>query len=147
MYEALAGWYEAGGLTTLQPSRLRKYEILLEFALQTCTGRPQGLEIQPDRLKELLVYDMYLREHVKHRPSFACRPDRHKAVTSEILSVESQTHALFPELTGCSYRELTKRLHGELFEHIFETPVVVLFSYEKRDPLTNNCDTRIVSLR
>ena len=31
MYEALAGYYREHGLFVLQPSRIRKYEILLEF--------------------------------------------------------------------------------------------------------------------
>lgn len=211
MYEALASWYDTHGLFGVQPSRIRKYEILLEFGnarisslLKQQTLKPlsphkisaagllpsdrlhsasapsyidrlnshsrllpsdrlhsastpsaidklnsHGGLLSSDRefpadslsavLKEYLIYDLYLREHMKNRPSFACSSERWKDTVHDVLHRESETHALFPELSGCSYRELTKLLHAEIFELIFDKPLLILFCYEKRDPLTNNC--------
>lgn len=154
MYDALAAWYEEQDLFGPQSSRIRKYEILLEFG-ESCfhNGIPQkcglsgNLETacqEPDLdicviLKEYLIYDLYLREHMKNRPSFADSLERWKDSIHDILHRESQMHALFPELSDCNYRELTKVLHIEVFEHIFEKTQAVLFCYERRDALTNNC--------
>ena len=58
--------------TGIQPSRLRKYEILLEFG----TGCADSLAA----FKERLVYDLYLREHMKNRPGFAPSLDKWPAL-------------------------------------------------------------------
>lgn len=136
MYDSLAYWFEKHELFGIQSSRIRKYEILLEF------GSTQ-LQ-QPDKvaaLKEYLTYDLYLREHMKNRPSFAFSLGGWKNTIHDILHNEAETHIQFPELSNCNYRTLTKILHVEIFEIIFKQPAAIIFSYEKRDPLTNNGKT------
>ena len=179
LYDSLAAWYERHGLFGIQSSRIRKYEILLEFG-RTCVSinaQEQKLssgqtetdkqfttdgqvvqnghnsvsgqamaDIQIAMLKEYLLYDLYLREHMKNRPAFAASLERWKNALHDILHKESLDHVLFPELTGCNYRELTKALHVEVFTTIFDEPVAVLFGYERRDPLTNNGTVAKVSL-
>lgn len=130
MFDRLAAWYESHGLFGVQSSRIRKYEILLEFG-NTITS-------QQAMLREYLLYDLYLREHMKNRPSFAPSQETRKNAIHDILYKESLEHMLFPELADCNYRELTKALHVEVFTAIFDEPAIVLFGYEKRDPLTNN---------
>ncbi len=168
MYESLADWYEKHRLTSIQPSRIRRYEILLEFGMAHITAasrtadlrtgnaalaglpeygnaalaglcRPGNTVIQAHAaLTEYLIYDLYLREHMKNRPAFAPPQERWKGAIYNLLHQEAQTHAIFPELAGCNYRELTKAIHTEVFLHLFGHPAAVLFSYKKRDPLTNN---------
>ncbi len=133
MYESLAGWYEKYNLFGIQSSRVRKYEILLDFGTHSITSQAVSL------LTEYITYDLYLREHMKNRPTFALSIDQWKVTIHNILHREAETHELFPELADCNYRELTKILHVEVFDHIFEAPRVVLFFYGRRDPLTNNC--------
>lgn len=134
MYGALASWYAGRSLFGIQLSRIRKYEILLEFACPYIASDAGKLAA----FKEYLTYDLYLRENMKNRPSFALPLNHWKEKIHTILHKESETHAYFPELSGCNYRELTKTLHAEVFEHISSQPAVILFCYEKRDPLTNN---------
>lgn len=141
MYDALADWYESHNLSSIQSSRLRRYEILLEFASGYFSAQSQI-----SLLKENLTYDLYLREHMKNRPAFASAPGRLKNSIQDILLEESETHTLFPELSGCSYRELTKQLHAEIFLSLFCQPSLVLFCYKNRDPLTNNCRTVTIPL-
>lgn len=131
LYASLADWYEAHGLFVVQSSRIRKYEILLEFA---------QAKTDADRLvlRETLTYDLYLREHMKNRPAFALSQERWKNQIRGLLLEEAQTHTLFPDLHECSYRELTKLLHIEVFESICAQPTAVIFGYETRDPLTHN---------
>ena len=159
MYDALAVWYEEHDLFGIQSSRVRKYETLLEFGIAYITSNMEPLYHKPDHvaehfeninvtdinrqiclLKEYITYDLYLREHMKNRPGFAFSQEKWKDTIHDILHKESETHMLFPELADCNYRELTKILHVEVFEFIFDTPAAVLFCYNRRNPLTNNCD-------
>lgn len=143
MYDSLAGWFAAHSLFGILSSRIRKYEILLEFATSRIldgqsadAGSPGAQRVL--KLRETLTFDLYLREHMKNRPSFAAPNERYKHAIQDILRKEADTHALFAEYQGYSYRELTKTLHVEVFETIFEQPEAVVFSYHKKDPLTNN---------
>lgn len=164
MYDALASWYAAHDLFGIQSSRIRKYEILLEFAAAYITAAlsktagtkmPNGLYHAPDNtvqkqisaLKEYLIYDLYLREHMKNRPAFAFPLDHWKHEIRSLLQQEAETHAFFPKFQNRSYRDLTKALHIEVFETIFDQPTAVLFDYEKRDPLTNNGTAIQISLQ
>lgn len=155
MYKALAFWYEEHDLFGVQSSRLRKYEILLEFGIDHIKSHMPSLNDLSEEivslnilieqkicfLREYITYDLYLREHMKNRPSFSPSLENRKNDIYEILHNESETHILFPELSDCNYRELTKILHVEIFEYIFDKPIAMIFYYDKRDPLTNNCIT------
>ncbi len=152
MYDILASWYAKNGLFGIQSSRLRKYEILLEFGMAHIQGKglldsaaartvDQKANRQATLLREYITYDLYLREHMKNRPGFAFSTEKWKDTVHDILYRESETHELFPELSDCNYRELTKTLHVEIFELILDAPAAVLFCYERKDPLTNNCIT------
>lgn len=149
MYDALAQWYGRCGLYGIQSSRVRKYEILLEFMdahIKTLSAGTDFAAAYPKAgmLAEYLTYDLYLREHMKNRPAFALSLQCWKEEIRGLLYEESRTHARFPEYAGYSYRELDKALHVEVFTHIFDQPAAVFFSYQKRDPLTKNCMTAIV---
>lgn len=144
MYESLACWFEEHNLFGIQSSRVRKYEILWEFGVW-CQN--DFKELNTGILCEYLAYDLYLREHMKNRPSFLPFLENRKNDIHDILYDESETHQLLPELSGCNYRELTKRLHVEIFEEIFISPVAFIFYYDKRDPLTNNCTVIQVPLK
>lgn len=153
MYECLASWHEKYDLFGIQSSRIRKYEVLLEFGISYVSSYMQSINDASDQivssyiskeqkiciLREYITYDLYLREHMKNRPSFSPSLENRKNDIYDIMHNESETHILFPELSNCNYRELTKILHVEVFEFIFDKPKAVLFYYDKRDPLTNNC--------
>lgn len=140
LYEQLALWYEEHDLFGIQSSRVRKYEILSEFGMQyIALSANIDMNLESKILSEYITYDLYLRENMKNRPSFIPSLENRKNDIHDILYNESETHKIFPELIDCNYRELTKILHVEIFEIIFDKPVAVIFYYDKRDPLTNNC--------
>lgn len=139
MYESLAYWYEEHGQFGVQSSRIRKYEILLDFGIHNISNTTMENTQRISLLREYVTYDLYLREHMKNRPGFTAPIDKWKDTIHSILHHEAETHNLIPELKRCNYRELTKILHVEVFESIFEKPCAVLFCYERSDPLTNNC--------
>lgn len=110
-YESLGAYYEEKGYEEISHSRLRRYEILLEF-LKERTQLPVNTASQH------MVYDLYLREKLKKRPAFAMDQKPYEA------SVRNYRKA----------NKIPKTAHIE----VFGDGSAVLFDYEARDPLTNN---------
>ena len=139
MYEQLADWYETHDCFGIQSSRVVRYERLLGF-LQ---------EKDPEReaqYRELLTYDLYLREHMKNRPAFA--PVQTEAVKERISGwmAEAAEGCHTPEgYEGMTYRELVKQLHGEVFTDADGGERLLIFDYRRRDSLT--MDARVIEGR
>ena len=110
-YESLGAYYGEKGYEEISHSRLRRYEILLEF-LKEKTQLPVNTASQH------MVYDLYLREKLKKRPVFAMDQKPYEA------SVRNYRKA----------NKIPKTAHIE----VFGDGSAVLFDYEARDPLTNN---------
>ena len=64
MYLELADWYKKNGYVNSVYSRVKRTEIVYEFALSVCESDRQLYE-------EALVHDLYVRERSKARPYFA----------------------------------------------------------------------------
>ena len=118
-YESLGAFYEKKGYSEISHSRMRRYEILLEY-LQEET------EVSVEKASQKMLYDLYLREELKKRPSFA--PDQ-KVYETAIWDYRKANH-------------IPKTAHIE----VFEDGRAVLFDYERRDPLSNNAYTETIQL-
>ena len=116
-YEKLGSFYEKKGYSEISHSRMRRYEILLEY-LQEETDVPTEVAAQK------MLYDLYLREKLKKRPVFA--PDQ-KQYETAVWNYRKNN-------------QVSKTAHIE----VFENGTVILFDYEKRDPLSNNAYTEVV---
>lgn len=118
-YEKLGSFYEKKGYSEISHSRMRRYEILLEY-LQEETDVPTEVAAQK------MLYDLYLREKLKKRPAFASDQKQYKTAV-------------------WNYRknnQVSKTAHIE----VFENGTVILFDYEKRDPLSKNAYTEVIQL-
>lgn len=118
-YEKLGSFYEKKGYSEISHSRMRRYEILLEY-LQEETDVPTEVAAQK------MLYDLYLREKLKKRPAFASDQKQY-------------------ETAVWNYRknnQVSKTAHIE----VFENGTVILFDYEKRDPLSKNAYTEVIQL-
>ena len=118
-YEKLGSFYEKKGYSEISYSRMRRYEILLEY-LQEETDVPTEVAAQK------MLYDLYLREKLKKRPVFASDQKQY-------------------ETAVWNYRknnQVSKTAHIE----VFENGTVILFDYEKRDPLSKNAYTEVIQL-
>lgn len=136
LYEALAEHYRINGYSTLQPSRIRKYEILLEFAEQI-----KGMKSKA--CAEFLTLDLYLREKLKKRPDFSDEQESYKEQIRAFYKKEENNRIYLPEYAGLDYRQLMKLTHIERFEAIQGKKQVLLFDYRNRDALTGDaklCD-------
>ena len=81
------------------------------------------------------MYDLYLRENLKSRPSFASDQEPFKEKVRAFFAEEAKTFQYLKEgYEGYEARQLIKMAHVE----VFGGKRAVLFDYKKRDPLTHN---------
>ena len=111
IYERLGSFYMEKGYGDVSHTRMRRYEILLEFL----EDMP---EISVDQVKDQMVYDLYLRENLKSRPGFA---RDQKPFERQVWDFRKR-------------EKVAKNAHVE----VFADGKVLLFDYADRDPLTNN---------
>ena len=135
MYERLAAFYRECGYTTNSPARAYRYEIMLQFAKKYDEAR---LPLY----RELLTYDMYLRENLKSRPEFACDISQYKSKIREFYRREEAQHRYLRDYEGYDSRQLEKMTHLEPFS--YPEPHFVLFDYRHRNPLNYEAHTQDV---
>lgn len=111
IYERLGSFYMEKGYGDVSHTRMRRYEILLEFLEDVP-------EISMDQVKDHMVYDLYLRENLKSRPGFA---RDQKPFERQVWDFRKR-------------EKVAKNAHVE----VFADGTVLLFNYADRDPLTNN---------
>ena len=111
IYERLGSFYMEKGYGDVSHTRMRRYEILLEFLEDVP-------EISMDQVKDQMIYDLYLRENLKSRPGFA---RDQKPFERQIWDFRKR-------------EKVAKNAHVE----VFADGTVLLFNYADRDPLTNN---------
>ena len=118
LYEELGKFYEEKGYHSISHSRMKRYEILLEFL--------EGYqEISREKVVDAMILDLYLRENLKSRPSFAPSQKSYEKMVWEYRRE----------------KKIPKTAHIE----VFQNGDVVLFDYEKRNPLTNNAETKKIN--
>lgn len=151
MFEKLAEYYKEKGYFTNNPSRVYRYEVLLEFALIYGKGE-EGL------YKELLTYDIYLRENMKSRPGFARDLEGYKGRFREFYNDTFRLRKILPGYEEFQPRQIARMTHLEMFSYpVWESKGgaewkmeklaeqrMVLFDYRKRSPLTNEAEVRVV---
>ena len=118
IYERLGSFYMEKGYGDVSHTRMRRYEILLEFFEDVP-------EISMDQVKDQMVYDLYLRENLKSRPGFA---RDQKPFERQIWDFRKR-------------EKVAKNAHVE----VFADGKVLLFDYADRDPLTNNAHVEDVT--
>ena len=153
MYEALADFYREEGHLAMSPARASRYQVLLDFA-----GRRDSRRREVYR--ELLTYDLYLRENAKSRPGFAPNISAWKEAARSFYREEEQRRRYLPDYEGFDSRQLGRMTHlepfaypvwdidrmaagygafgaGESMGHTF-----VLFDYRSRSPLNHEALAR-----
>lgn len=121
LYSQLGKYYEDKNLHMVSHSRIARYEILLDFIREYDVKKE-------DLYRELLTFDLYLRENVKNRPAFA----GDYTVSKEIK------------------RDYPKSAHLEKFCYDVagdgrKKEQIILFEYENRSKLTHQASCKIVS--
>ena len=156
MFSFMAGYYNKNHLSGISHSRIARYEILwkmIQVKLEK-SGRyethetyetyeshePRGIEESPgiseklELYRDLLMTDLYLRENVKSRPSFARDLSSSKDFVREFFQREEKTPEHLSGYEGYDSRQMAKMAHLEPLRD----GTYLLFDYKRRDPLSNN---------
>jgi radical SAM superfamily enzyme YgiQ (UPF0313 family) len=135
MFRRLGEFYDRQGYFAMSHSRIRRAEILLEFAEEYAK---QAVPV----LKESLTFDLYYRENMKSRPDWASDVSEWKNVTRQYCkngktSHVEQFHYCFPGKETRGIEKLPERT---------AQPVYILFDYTQRDPLDHQAIYKDISL-
>lgn len=135
-FDELASFYEENEYNKRSHSRISRYEILREFAAVKFAN-------ELNMISEWLIFDLYARENLKSRPSFARDLSQYKDAIFDFYKKEEQNHKYLPEYGDYNFKQMIKMTHIEVFEHIDDEKSVYLFDYKKRSPI----DKEVYSVR
>jgi hypothetical protein len=150
-FERLGAFYERKGYFVNTPSRIYRYEVLLDFAKEE-TACVEAV------VRELLTMDIYLRENAKSRPVFAKDLTSYKEKIAGFYRQEEKRREdscpYLPDYAEYDARAMIRMLHMEPFVwDIFgKTPSYqkmereryILFDYQNRNPLTREAAIMIL---
>ncbi|WP_461812472.1 B12-binding domain-containing radical SAM protein [Faecalimonas sp.] len=132
-FEKLGEYYEEHAFHTVSHSRITRYEILLGFV-------EKYVKEKRDLYRQLLVFDLYLRENIKSRPVFAGENTVDKEWLSEFYEKESKEHQYLCGYEKYDKRQLRKMTHIEKFTYDVlgdgrKKDTMILFDYQNRSKL------------
>ena len=135
LYYRLGKYYEDHALHMMSHSRITRYEILLGFVKDLDIGKD-------DLFRELLTFDLYLRENVKNRPEFAGEHRVSKEYLNTFYEEEAEVHKYLKGYDNYDKRQLRKMTHIEAFNYDVmgdcrEEKNYILFDYMNRSKLTH----------
>lgn len=141
MYEELARFYEEHGYFVKTPSRMYRYDVLLEFVMTKVSQEKEQL------YKELLIFDIYLRENVKSRPDFASFLAIDKEIVRTFYEKEVENSKYLSGYEQFDAKQMARMTHLERFSYpvwnvryedivaALDSERYVLFDYKERNPL------------
>ena len=145
-YASLASYYDEKGYFIQTPARIYRYHVLLHFAEEHF---PKKTEL----IREMLVFDLYLRENMKTRPDFAPEQEGVRDLFRDFYIREANDHRYLREedYHGCDWKSMSRMTHIEKIYYNRETGnrlsevCYILFDYKRRDPLTGDARYMIVT--
>ena len=147
MFSFMAGYYNKNHLFGISHSRIARYEILWKIIQERLEkngkcetqGKPEngGVSEKLEQYRDLLMTDLYLRENVKSRPTFARDLSSSKDFVREFFQKEEKTPEHLSGYEGYDSRQMAKMAHLEPLRD----GTYLLFDYKKRDPLSCNART------
>ena len=149
LYEKLGQFYEKKGYSEISHSRMRRYEILLEFVKEELEEQSAGKSGNQDpevenpagkaaedcrgmetatweKVADSMIYDLYLRENLKSHPSFEYDQKPYEKAVWEYRRQE----------------KVPRTAHIE----VFRDGKILLFDYENRDPLLHNAAVKEIQI-
>ena len=148
-FEKLALFFTQNGYFNVKQSRMQNYEILYAFAKKE--------QRNVDIVKELLIYDLYARENVKKEPDFLenrMLTEEKKEKIRAFYQSEEQREKYLPDYPDYNWKQVMRMTHMEWFSYdivqylqdgiLHEKKTLVLFDYQKRNPLSYQAKVQIV---
>lgn len=147
MFSFMAGYYNKNHLFGISHSRIARYEILWKIIQERlekngkCETQAMAENVniseKLELYRDLLMTDLYLRENVKSRPTFARDLSSSKDFVREFFQKEEKTPEHLSGYEGYYSRQMAKMAHLEPLRD----GTYLLFDYKKRDPLSYNART------
>lgn len=147
MFSFMAGYYNKNHLFGISHSRIARYEILWKIIQERlekngkCETQAMAENVniseKLELYRDLLMTDLYLRENVKSRPTFARDLSSSKDFVREFFQREEKTPEHLSGYEGYDSRQMAKMAHLEPLRD----GTYLLFDYKKRDPLSYNART------
>lgn len=149
LYEALADFYERKGFFVQAPSRSYRYEVLFDFA---CEADASNREIY----RELLTYDLYLREKLKSRPAFLQDRKLQEDLVWSFYKKEAEEPVLLKDYAEYTPKQMMHLTHLEYFKYPVwnmetrdgtassEYIGAIFFDYQKRSPITGDAGIHVI---
>lgn len=151
LYEKLGQYYKKNGYFDGGISRSSRYNILQRYFEEEVEKKGENCEI----FREILTYDLYLRDNVKNPPPFVKAWDKEE---NERLHAfydrEALEHTYLPDYSGYAPRQLSSMTHLRKFSldmnslltegKIRKETAYYLFDYKNRNPL--NHSARVVKM-
>ena len=154
MYVALSMHYREKGYFCMKHSRIARYEILWEFAIEWLKMTPEQLE----EFRQVLTFDLYSRDYVKNPPSFVeLRSDEQKKKIRAFFDRECED----PQYLHGYDNRVTKQLFNMIYigefsfdltawqkkgEIVFGPFAWFMFDYQKRNPLNYSAGVQRISM-
>ena len=139
----MAGYYNRNHLFGISHSRIARYEILWKIIQEKLekngkyktqgelgNGAVSEISEKLEKYRDLLMTDLYLRENVKSRPTFARDLSGSKDFVREFFQKEEKTPQYLSGYEGYDSRQMAKMAHLEPLRD----GTYLLFDYKKRDP-------------
>jgi radical SAM superfamily enzyme YgiQ (UPF0313 family) len=131
LYQSISDFYENRGFALLAHSRIKRYEILLDFYKEVVLESivAEDKQDMETLFEEILVLDLYLREAMKTRPNFAplSLPPNKLREIYEIYGADRKSihveHFTFDVISSAKEGRAVKK------------PTMIIFDYASRDPL------------
>ncbi|MCM1263148.1 MAG: DUF4080 domain-containing protein, partial [Butyrivibrio sp.] len=137
----LAEFYHEGGYSLMTPSRIYRYQILLDYFMDSprFTRNVGQSLLNEEIMRQVLTFDLYLRENIKSRPDFAKDLSPYKQNIRNIHKEDQFTHI---DIFDYPLWETDDSLRCQRLD----TPVMVMFDYRCRNPLTYEAEYTVIEI-
>ncbi len=133
MFLDIGAYYARHFEKSAKHSRIDRYNILLKFMEDRKIG---NLEF----FKQLMTFDIYLRENIKTRPAFS---KDLKDYSKEIHKLKEDNNLTRLDHVEVIDADVLKFIYNN--EYIGDKEVVLLFDYNERNPLNHNAKVSVLN--
>ena len=133
-YSKLGEFYAHSHICGSKHSRIERYNVLLKFA-----RRCSHIDINESVLAELMTLDIYLRENIKSRPSFARTIEECREQIKEVARLNNISKNKHIEIFSQETTRYAKEILG-----LSDCDIYVSFDYDSRNPVTYNATVKIL---
>lgn len=105
MYEYFSEYYEKNGFFDCGQARITRYEII-----------KNALNDKAPLVSQTLVHDLYIRENMKSRPSFAQDMDKYKQAARRLYMDEELIRKLLPDYNMYTTKQIERMTHIEHYD-------------------------------